>query len=1655
MDIFGSNFEIEIGKFVSSLPTGVLFCWIKTCPEISKSDLETIKQIVGSYNRSDEVVEFNESTYYVFDWNARTQSLKATIKGVPVENRISNIRNTWYSILYHWINVFDSSLIAEVKITPGTQLYIPLVAEQDSNITTDQTTAFWLKNYPYQIQSPPFQRRYLDLDAIPKRYKTHNLFQQSKKDMDKTQLYYANGRQFYYIENRTEEIMSPLLVTLPLYSTPNTRLLQSRTFMKLFRLICTGFKVNDILTFFGQEDGNCSEYGSKIAKSLVKVASTRIFAEPEQSIIELPVNSIDSYNSEAQIGKFGMGFFSILYWLVDHPKRTLDIESYHQNSLFTCQLKEQEGELKFTLQYGETNVQSTGTVITLNCEEDHFTPHNVEMFEFHLKRLTHISSDLLVFRRSENEVFKKLNAADVNHSNKVYIQLNRNGIMVQDFAKGMSLEVLLKKLFVPSVSTKTIQSSVVENEVLRTAKSTITQTSTSTNVLVLLVRSVAVVYIPFSTSLPEKFEIVIDLPGNTRIPVSRDDIILNVETKIQVEREILQILRYSIDILRNVYVLQSALRAYITYSTQVENKNFFRTVLQQLPMQDKVRVNVLYFQFLQQLDTGMDVLIASETSDLQALGNFLSSKPSDRTVYWGKKVILLNDVPNIVSTTELIDYLFVDVDFVNNNAENKQWVVLASLLFTSDKLYILKDEITEGTIEEVFTTQIIESLKLIQVPPTPIVYNWLTQLVLKLLAFFDIYGFDSIYDIDPNVIGNNRVLRNWDGPCGFHTENKVEFVLCIIRQLVFLCAFSNEFALSYFNQFHRKLNSYLEGKKHECYGSKRILFKLVTNQFQSQVLPVNNVTFLGEETLSVLLQAFPKLFQFSTDWSAFTIQLKSINNPKIFFWTCLNPVFIVKRYGKKGVGVRDHILYFLVQNMSQFSLFEFMAIYLFISNELADRFYIETHYFYSDAKTKQTESYLYSVLLFTLQFVKDHIFDYELFFTTCLNLNNFLETVLVTKYKISTDCFLSTRTNRTILLPLLDNELPVVDNRLHFTESQLIDYVLKNDFDETTLFEGANNKNPSDPIQLQITEIAINEGSTKSFINAVLTETIQNSLDAVRVFKPSNESIEVFLKENETHVVYQITDYIGINFKGILSLMIPFLSSKAASPTVTGEMGSGFFNAYRESCEVIIYTTLNGKSTLIKDIPVRDGQNRVVDINRCVEVKSDTRGNQTDIFVKMLKSEFGDRIHYTVHSFVYFIKNVFSLLPLDNLIYNGQAIKVETEELISTPKFQSRFICKQKLESYIFTKGVPFLPLKDFVVNAALLPEYIIPFLSYKLIVDIQHGVYTPVQTRAKINMSPENRNAFTQFLTNSLYECILKTIVEESDDGNTLLYNNWNQYLNNFASSAPLSQLLPYQRDDVDVWNAEMILHFMMYYKVASHENFASLILKSYAIMGDQEFALLTHDQKTQIKQLSSWGLQSQVLLFWLSNKNVTETVVYATVAMPLITPEQEAQVLTIFRTFTEKYWEGGASLKIQGFEKKCPTVNIKLLAVGMIGFYTSDDHSININKTHLSVIDIDEFLNWFTNIRKPNQLQLLDNNSYYDNYLKYNTHARTLVHELEHARRSISEGLKGCHDYKTFKFPNDKVEKLYSFDEAANNVYRLILLNPGMGFWERVLEV
>ena len=383
----------------------------------------------------------------------------------------------------------------------------------------------------------------------------------------------------------------------------------------------------DVLPFLREEEPSiCTAYGAKIAKSMIKIAATRIFADPEQSIVELPVNSVDSYSAlrsgkrAKTVGKFGMGFFSILYWLVDHPDRFLTIESYHDNVRIYCSIMERNGELGFTLDYEDTNVSVNGTRVVLHCAADPFTDHNVQGFVQQLGKVRFLVSDLMAFRNKGSDMFQMWNRTCQDTTNRTFVQINHDGISVEDYAQGIDLHTLLTKLFVPSVSTKTIQAGSEVDEEQKAegvlSPSWIEPNGLDTNNFVILVQSVAVVTVPFHSENKTKYNVVVTLVGNVRIPVSRDDILLSDSTIAELHGAVLPDLLRACGQLQNLAVLQRALKAYIQATTLSSNKQEFYSLLNKVSLPDKVAVQERYLPIF--LETPVKPFVVSAVSTEQS-----------------------------------------------------------------------------------------------------------------------------------------------------------------------------------------------------------------------------------------------------------------------------------------------------------------------------------------------------------------------------------------------------------------------------------------------------------------------------------------------------------------------------------------------------------------------------------------------------------------------------------------------------------------------------------------------------------------------------------------------------------------------------------------------------------------------------------------------------------------------------------------------------------------------------------------------------------------------------------------------------------------------------------------------------------------------------
>src|SRR3990167_10572103 len=135
-----------------------------------------------------------------------------------------------------------------------------------------------------------------------------------------------------------------------------------------------------------------------------------------------------------------------------------------------------------------------------------------------------------------------------------------------------------------------------------------------------------------------------------------------------------------------------------------------------------------------------------------------------------------------------------------------------------------------------------------------------------------------------------------------------------------------------------------------------------------------------------------------------------------------------------------------------------------------------------------------------------------------------------------------------------------IETQYWFTANQLINYVfeakvekINNRSNLINLFRKVSSHIVNSDIEFQSVSIAVNEGTSKPFVSSVLTELLQNSIDAIRS-NISTVERKINFEFCANDMILSIIDYVGIPDSALLALLIPFLSSKSVDDMMsTGE----------------------------------------------------------------------------------------------------------------------------------------------------------------------------------------------------------------------------------------------------------------------------------------------------------------------------------------------------------------------------------------------------------------------------------------------------------------------------------------------------------------------
>lgn len=1475
----------------------------------------------------------------------------------------------------------------------------------------DVNVGFWIKNVPYYFESAKtiksskrnYLREFNEFKDVSKcgNAMITNYFQGVK---NKRAVKFMEGRHHY--DNHIPK--TPFNVIIP-DNTPNALSLRLEPYNKefsLFSLICsqmaTGGRSDwiDILKVLkncplAETCNPCTDIGAKIAKSLIKIASLRIFADPEQSIMELPVNSLDAYNPENKIGKFGMGFFSIFYWLIDHPKRSLTLQSFFKDYItFSVTIRDVKGVLAFSLQtFPHSKVTRTGLSIFLDAKDDNFDLINVTNFNEQLDKLNY--SNGATIHRSRTPMWWDFSDVKTKSTGKdIYCKVNQNYILVEDYASGISYETLFGSLFVPSISTKTLKMTA---KISFENNSRIVETNEKSRLL-FLVGGIAVISIPSKDAFGENY--IIDLPVDTRLPVSRDDIILDGTTS--------KILGESINILfanaassssfyeiernkyryRDVSKLQNLLEKYIEFTPNTDNKKIVRNVVNNFYLKMKhVLAPTVYSLLYRNLSTNF---IMSNVYDALTIEKWLdeNTKP-DTTIWYGTKIIYTSNSGFDTSDGGLTNYMFIDNEYKKRLGAN--WISSITTSYFYKKLYPVNSSYGRKEYEKYE-----KDTKASTIIKNKILLDYFYSVLNK------IESLDDKFIIETDTV--NTIATYLLAMYGHISEE--DFLKIITTFLGHLSSFQG-------NQTYGGVKYYLKAK----------LVPEILDEFAAP----------GFDTEKFEMFAVQNIFYY----------IKSIregNFTDINFVGMYSPKLLYNDIYKRNLKTRKNSLKFFKRlfevsdNFIDFSFVWLGAGLAFMkqeSPELSDAiinqivgYYMEKHKSRKNGGAELIHLYgLYNMLPYNIA------------------------TTFVVLLKDTMEAMEWIKTVADIKSIAVGTPLPSVNGPNFYLSSlirTLFNKQLENDmkFFHNIPSERSDNK-------LQIIEIAINEGTVKPYIEAVMTELVQNSIDAIREFKPKVSDIAINLTKLENKLILTIKDYVGMTHNAFIYVGIPFLSTKTPSELVTGEMGSGFFNSYREADRVVVKSTKDGVTRTSIDVPIRDENKRTVDILKTINIRENSRvakgedGTTIEIIIPFSSdSDYANIVSRTMYT----ANNVLGLASHAQIYFNGKNVYIPREFLAKVGHFEIYGTDRKNMhESYLLTKGIPFSPIAVYFKD--ILSPAMITAISNNFIINITHGGYTPVQTRTRINMPLSVMHDFKKV---AIYTAFIYSL-------ETAAANYYSALLDHTFSSADIFQLRfnvgPNTSDTLP--DNEVLLRttdsdFLKYTSFFGQPSITRLINMCIDNLGYE--ALKPEVRRVYIR--ASYKSPNQLVNDnvyvmvdrWFSYKKVTkEKVKIVKVAEEEDIPDiPDPEITRIVECWLRAFWGIAVEQKINGFGK-IPSIKaaISYKDKDKAGFYRPADNSITINcyswtkKTRKEIIDV-------LDTKNTDEIETkLKKNDIWDSFFAYRFPSSVLAHELEHARRSTSHSGAGGHDsFSGSLFPGE-IPMTRTFDQTANAVFQKVLAN------------
>lgn len=1393
----------------------------------------------------------------------------------------------------------------------------------------------------------------------------------------------------------------------------------------------------------------CSRIGGRISKSIIRNAISRIFVNPYQSIIEPIVNGMDAYkmNVKQSVGKFGMGFFSILYWLIGYPYRKLVIITKTIENKHCYQIEIQEtsefnqGMMSTSLLL--TSLMSTNSHGTLgfkikvmenHFDSEHYTdiklymdPSNYDgdlelneykkgnnnfnrsIYKLFMSEIDHLrlckQNPIYLNGKLYNDVIKpkltdpKITDPKINNQS-VYVNFINGVIQIHDNGSGISLENILRFLLIPSVSSKSVR---LVKEVSGTNNSMIIRNlEYNYSKLLITVNDIIIVdirvemgdllltdeLIPVYQTKYGGCEMIISLPENVQLPVDRSDIVLDVNGLNVMKKELTKIYNLMKSANQNLLPLQKAMEKYYQKSSQ------------------KSQINEL-IEYLNNL-------ISKSISD----GKLIPLKPP--------MLKLLNIYQSLKHPKYvLVDNVYYDEDELITN-------------IVDDAKYILSDMFNEKKL--VFSDKLDKC-------DTFGTYSWLF-VPSKLIDQIDQIRYVSpIYLTTSNLNMGHEMLKTYQSITKFKELLSNQEIFTKFKHLILISVNRHTILKNLLNRYSTEVSEELIKK--DALDSLIMFYRSIKSSTDENVMYFKSFYNMLKLYLEIDISLLDKIRN-EIDKQHVTYGVNIIDLPKIiksnseiglpkfninYFKYYLNtkPFMLIKSTLDQLIEISD------IRSLS--SIYQNAWYKAIIQEIISD----------SDIEFRNGVGYLYYLGLKRLNYIKTDVDE-----NAKKDIINFLETKL-DKSKLAFELNLilvGYGANRHMLDNYIIETINGIIDRHNHVSNFIVKKIYPHDYESDQMIYLSEliklslisdkslqllltepKQSIESSLDLQIIELAINSGTTLNYLESALTELVQNSIDAIRSTKESTKekgSIMINYGVTEYGDYYlSVIDDIGIQYQSLMSLIVPYYSSK--DPLVSiGEMGNGFFNVYRNASEIVINSKhISEPGFIILDIPIKNENSQVVDVKKYFTWHTTRITNGTSIyllfpnnsenrvnfnslhqilprFLTILPSVATVTINYQMnnnnyyHNY-YFEPNIHLIESNVNLIekeFNPNNLKGDLAVL---------FTVNRNSQSYVLTKGVPFMTLSEFISlyipNMKPLVRYLINGLVLYLV------KYEPVQSRTSIRISEQLKTQIVSSLENCLFIYQMNGIESLlNNEMSDIVLHRMDEYIDNFSSTSDPRQLGFTNFNKYD----GRLSSFMTYHKIYRY-SIADMLnqkIKTYTSnTNDLDFSnLLPNDRIANmiIKLMTSWFLHKQVSPTVVEYNIDTTTTTTNTIGLSLDSDQSslDQSLVTIitksFQLYIDLYCDyARTKLSIDNFYTSNPTIRIIIddQYRPIAGYYTQSNHQITIVLGVKSEID-QKMIKWhnlFSSILDNKQ----DLDQYYKWYFYNSKHASCVMdHELEHAR-------------------------------------------------------